>query len=125
MDKNGYILSTGYNGLLPKMEYPEWMTKERHRTLKAVFTIHAEKNAFSTIKRGECDTLFLTHSPCKDCAQMIASYLVKKVFFIEKYKKCDKYIQIFHFYGISHYSLDQLTKSEVSDRCKKILNSIE
>ena len=54
------------------------------------FTLHAEQNiityaAKKGIKTKNCD-IYITTSPCKQCAKLIAASGIKRVIYLEKYK---------------------------------------
>jgi dCMP deaminase len=55
--------------------------------------IHAEMNALMKLARssesGEGATLFITHSPCIDCAKSIAISGIKKVYYRTSYRNDD------------------------------------
>lgn len=52
--------------------------------------LHAERNALDKLARGtgsgEGSSLFITHSPCLECAKSIYQAGVSKVFYGEKYR---------------------------------------
>jgi dCMP deaminase len=99
MNKEGRILSTGYNGLLPKvnMDKKFWLDREFRRK----YIIHAEINALSRIKREEEPYIIAsTLLPCSACALNIASYGIKKVFYMEDYHNDKGSYDIFNFYKI-------------------------
>ena len=57
------------------------------------FVVHAEQNAIfysarNGIKTEGCD-IYVTHSPCPQCAKAIASAGIKRVIFAEKYRDTD------------------------------------
>lgn len=84
--KNGMIISDGYNGTPSGYdnccETDAWETHW--------YTIHAESNAILKCARWghSCDgaTLYLTHSPCKDCSKSILQSGIKRVVYNENYK---------------------------------------
>jgi dCMP deaminase len=99
MNKEGRILSTGYNGLLPKvnMDYNFWLDRD----LRRKYVIHAEINALSRIKREEQPHILATTLlPCSACASNIASYGIKKVIYNEEYLLDKGALDIFKFYNI-------------------------
>jgi len=99
MNKEGRILSTGYNGLLPKVDMDRkfWLDRDFRRR----YIIHAEINALSRIKREEEPYIMATTLlPCSGCALNIASYGIKKVFYIEDYNNDKGSYDIFNFYKI-------------------------
>jgi len=110
LNEEGRIVSTGYNGLKSGVNLPQWMHDEKNRPKKRELMIHAETNALSFIRKGEGDTMCLTMSPCFACAKDIAANQIKRVFYIEQYSQCDKFKEIFDFYGIYY---KQLTKDSI------------
>lgn len=84
--KNGMIISDGYNGTPTGFDNCcEDNNKETHW-----FVIHAEANAILKCARNghSCDhaTLYLTHSPCKDCSKLILQSGIKRLVYLEDYK---------------------------------------
>ncbi len=84
--KENRILANAWNGTIAGMEncceLPDGSTSE--------FVLHAEQNiiAFSS-KRGistDGCTLYITHSPCKQCSKLIAQSGIKRVVYNEKYR---------------------------------------
>ena len=99
LNKDGRILSTGYNGLLPKVNMSKrfWL----NRDLRRKYISHAEINALSRIKiEDEPYILASTLLPCSTCALNIASYGIKKVIYKEEYHNDKGCIDIFNFYKI-------------------------
>ena len=47
--------------------------------------IHAETNALKHVKPGEADRMFVTLMPCGECIKNVASYNVRKIFYIKRY----------------------------------------
>jgi dCMP deaminase len=81
------IIATGYNGfpancdddLLPNL-----------RPDKYPFVIHAEVNAIVSAKQDLSGCMiYVTHSPCHDCAKTIIASGIKKVIFRQIYKNAD------------------------------------
>lgn len=107
LNKQGRIISTGYNGLKRGFRVEEWMKKEDHRQKKREIMLHAETNALSLIKKGEGSAICLTISPCFACAKDIVSHEIEKVFFLKEYDNCKKYKEIFDYYGIFYKRIDQ------------------
>lgn len=99
MNKEGRLLSVGYNGLQPKQKINKnfWQDREKRRGL----VIHAETNALSCITRYDNPYLLAsTLLPCSCCAINIASYGIKNVLYIEEYHLDQKAYEIFNFYKI-------------------------
>jgi dCMP deaminase len=84
--KNGMIISDGYNGT--PSGYDNCCENDNWET--HWYTIHAESNAILKCARWghSCDgaTLYLTHSPCKDCSKSILQSGIQRVVYIEEYK---------------------------------------
>lgn len=55
--------------------------------------IHAEANAIAKLARskesGENSTMYITHAPCFDCAKLIYTAGIKKVFYHNAYRSTD------------------------------------
>lgn len=99
LNKEGRVLSTGYNGLIPNFNMP--IRFWNNRDLRRKYIIHAEINALSRIKRDECPYILATTLlPCSACAINIASYGIKKVIYKEDYHKDKGSYDIFNFYKI-------------------------
>jgi|LauGreDrversion4_2_1035121.scaffolds.fasta_scaffold171764_2 dCMP deaminase len=84
--KNGMIISDGYNGTPTGFENScETEENETHW-----FVIHGEANAIlKCAKHGQScqgSTLYLTHSPCKDCSKLILQSGISKLVYMEDYK---------------------------------------
>jgi dCMP deaminase len=108
LDKEGKILSTGYNGLLPKVDKDKSFWSKRDHRRK--FVIHAEINALSRINRNENPhILACTLLPCSSCALNIASYGIKKIIYLEDYEFDKGAKEIFEFYNIELLKLDTKT----------------
>lgn len=100
LNKEGRILSVGYNGLLPKQKssYNFWKDRDERRK----FVIHAETNALACISRYDGPyILACTLLPCPNCAINICSHGIKYVYYIEEYKKDTSAYEIFDFYKVS------------------------
>ena len=84
--KNGVIISDGYNGTPSGFDnFCETTNGETHW-----YVLHAEANAILKVAKStnNCSgsTLYLTHSPCKDCSKMVLQAGIVRVVFIDKYK---------------------------------------
>jgi dCMP deaminase len=98
LNKEGRLLSIGYNGLQSKQEinHDFWSNREERRK----YVIHAEINALSRIKREEQPYILATTLlPCSPCASNIASYGIKKVIYNEEYLLDKGALDIFKFYN--------------------------
>lgn len=88
--KDDRIISIGYNGM-PKgwdnnceLELDDGSLKTKPEVL------HAETNAIAKLARssesGLGSTLFVTHSPCLDCAKIIYQSGIKHVYYATDYR---------------------------------------
>ena len=111
--KNDRIISIGYNGMpsgwnnncedkiycddgdyseqqLPKTSNLPWK-KYKLKTKPEV--LHAESNAIAKLAKstesGDGASMFITCSPCIDCAKMIYQSGIKEVFYGEEYRNND------------------------------------
>lgn len=107
-DKNKRILAVCYNGFAPGQELPPEFLNNREEKNKFVF--HSEQNLLSQTKIGEVDTIFITHSPCENCARLIAANQVKNVIFLQEYHRESKFKEVFEFYDINWR---QINKTEL------------
>ena len=84
--KEDRIISIGYNGT-PK-EWQNVCEDESGNTLPHVF--HAETNAISKLAKSsessQGSSIFITSSPCIDCAKLIFQSGCKEVFYNEDYR---------------------------------------
>lgn len=100
LNKEGRILSVGYNGLLSKQNPPNnfWENRDERRK----FVIHAETNALACISRYDNPYILgCTLLPCPNCAINICSHGIKYVYYIEEYDKDTFAYEIFDFYKVS------------------------
>jgi dCMP deaminase len=99
--KDDRIISIGYNGMPAGWnndceylitEYCEvtksWLTTGETKTKDEV--LHAETNAIAKLARsnesGLGSDMFITHSPCLDCAKLIFQSGIKRVFYSKAYR---------------------------------------
>jgi len=98
LDSHGRVLGVGYNGIRPSHVKTDefWADRDNRRD----FVIHAEVNALSNVDRDKAHTLAVTLLPCSSCANLIASYKISKVLYLEDYDKDLKSKDIFRFHNI-------------------------
>lgn len=90
MVNNNMIISDGYNGT--PSGFPNVCEDENNVTLP--YVLHAEANAITKLARtsncsSEGATLYVTASPCIECAKLIIQAGIKKVVYGEKYRLTD------------------------------------
>ena len=87
--KNGHIISDGYNGTPSGYDNKcEYETRFGYETKPEV--LHAESNALMKLAKStissEDSTVYLTMSPCFDCAKLIIQAGVRRVVYGESYR---------------------------------------
>ena len=86
--KNGMIISDGYNGTPSGFEN----ICEDNNVTKP-YVLHAEANAITKLARSsnnsEGATIYITASPCIECARLIIQSGIKRVVYGEKYRLTD------------------------------------
>lgn len=89
--KNGNIISMGYNGMPSGLENCCEDTLDDGKLVTKSEVLHAESNALlKAAKMGlstEGTTMYCTLSPCKDCSKLILSAGVKRVVYLELFKR--------------------------------------
>jgi len=99
LNKDGRVLSTGYNGLTQGKNVLKnfWLNRDKRRQ----YMIHAEVNALSCVTRYDNPYLiYVTLLPCSYCANLIASYNIKEVYYTDHYDFDETAKNIFKFYNI-------------------------
>ena len=85
--KDNKIISIGYNGTPNGCESDICEDKD-NKTLP--YVIHAEMNMISKLAKGnessEDCSVFITHSPCIECAKLIFQCGIKDVYYNEEYR---------------------------------------
>lgn len=107
--KDDRIISIGYNGMPAGWDNTcEELKPQSFPHEPALVTkpevLHAESNAIAKLARssesGDGASMFITCSPCIDCAKMIYQSGIKEVFYGEKYRD-DKGIEFLNKCGIT------------------------
>jgi dCMP deaminase len=84
--KDKMIISDGYNGTPAGFEN---ICEDGHQVTKP-YVLHAEANAISKIAKSnnssEGSTLYVTASPCLECAKLIIQSGIKRVVYGEMYR---------------------------------------
>jgi dCMP deaminase len=119
--KEDRVISIGYNGM------PSGWTNEceyKHYTLgnpndyslkTKPEVIHAEANAIAKLAKssesGKDSVMFLTHSPCIDCAKQIYTAGIKKVYYKNEYRSNDG-IDFLNKCGVETVKVSELTQTD-------------
>ncbi len=103
--KDNMIISDGYNGTPSGFEN----VCEDEEGLTKPYVLHAEANAITKIARSSNNsdgaTLYVTASPCIECAKLIVQAGIKRVVYAEKYRLTDG-IDLLERAGIETIFLD-------------------
>lgn len=87
--KDKMIISDGYNGTPAGFEN---ICEDENNKTKA-YVLHAEANAITKVAKSnnssEGSTLYVTSSPCLECAKLIIQAGITRVVFTEKYRLDD------------------------------------
>ncbi|MCE2615667.1 MAG: dCMP deaminase family protein [Phocaeicola sp.] len=87
--KNKMIISDGYNGTPSGFEN---ICEDDHNMTKP-YVLHAEANAITKIARSNNSsdgaTMYITDSPCIECAKLIIQAGIKRVVYCKKYRLDD------------------------------------
>ena len=87
--KQGMIISDGYNGTPSGFEN----ICEDETGVTKPYVLHAEANAITKLARSnnnsEGATIYITASPCIECAKLIIQSGIKRVVYGEKYRLMD------------------------------------
>jgi len=84
--KDKMIISDGYNGTPSGFEN---ICEDEHQVTKP-YVLHAEANAITKVAKSnnssDGSTLYVTASPCLECAKLIIQSGIKRVVYSEKYR---------------------------------------
>ena len=87
--KEGMIISDGYNGTPQGFEN----VCEDENNVSKPYVLHAEANAITKIARSgnnsDGSTLYVTDSPCIECAKLIIQAGIKRVIYDREYRILD------------------------------------
>ena len=87
--KDKMIISDGYNGTPSGFEN----VCEDDNNVTKPYVLHAEANAITKLARSnnnsDGSTLYITDSPCIECAKLIIQAGIKRVVFANKYRFAD------------------------------------
>lgn len=112
--KDGTIISDGFNGTPSGFEN----ICEDENNVSKPYVLHAEANAITKIARSSQNsdgaTLYVTASPCIDCAKLIIQSGIRRVVYGEKYR-LDDGIRLLEMAGIETTYMDLQEYVQVSD----------
>lgn len=91
--KNGRIISTGWNGQPKGLDNSCEYVDEHGNLVTKPTVIHAEANAITFCSRYGIPTedtdLYVTLSPCMNCALLIIQAGIRKVYYSDEYRNID------------------------------------
>lgn len=117
--KDSMIISDGFNGTPSGFEN---VCEDENGSTKA-YVLHAEANAITKVARSNNSsdgaTLYVTASPCIECAKLIIQSGIKRVVFDEMYRLCDG-IDLLRRAGIEtiHLNISATDKSRFDNKPK-------
>lgn len=115
--KDSMIISDGFNGTPSGFEN---VCEDENGSTKA-YVLHAEANAITKVARSNNSsdgaTLYVTASPCIECAKLIIQSGIKRVVFDEMYRLCDG-IDLLRRAGIEtiHLNISATDKSQFDNK---------
>jgi len=87
--KNNMIISDGYNGTPSGFEN----VCEDEQGVTKPYVLHAEANAITKVAKSnnssEGATMYITSSPCVECAKLIIQAGISRVVYCENYRSAD------------------------------------
>ena len=105
--KDGSIISDGYNGTPSGFEN---ICEDDEGKTKA-YVLHAEANAITKVAKSNNNsygaTIYITTSPCVECAKLIIQAGIKRVVFSEMYRYADG-INLLERAGIEVVHLEEI-----------------
>lgn len=115
--KDQMIISDGYNGTPAGFEN---VCEDEHGTTRP-YVLHAEANAITKVARSnnssDMATLYVTASPCLECAKLIIQAGIKRVVFNEFYRITDG-VDLLRRAGIEVVHIEDLNCQPLSSTLK-------
>lgn len=109
--KDGMIISDGYNGTPSGFEN---VCEDENGNTKP-YVLHAEANAITKVAQSnnssKGSTLYITASPCIECAKLIIQAGIKRIVYNEQYRLSDG-LDILHRAGIEIVHITDLGSPE-------------
>jgi dCMP deaminase len=110
--KDDRIISIGYNGMPAGWDNEcedELLNEDGPQLKTKPEVLHAESNAIAKLAKsndsGDGSDLFVTHSPCLECAKLIYQSGIRRVYYGENYRD-DSGIQFLEKSGIQVAKVD-------------------
>ena len=115
--KDKMIISDGYNGTPAGFEN---VCEDENAKTKS-YVLHAEANAISKVAKSNNNsmgaTLYITDSPCIECAKLIIQSGIVRVVFLRKYH-CEDGLDLLNRIHIEteHISEEEILKQEINSK---------
>jgi dCMP deaminase len=127
--KDDRIISIGYNGMPSGWDNncediisSVWEEPDLHNLKTKPEVLHAESNAIAKLAKstesGDGASMFITCSPCIECAKMIYQSGIKEVYYGEEYKSCAG-LEFLNKCGVKLMKLDDndlMSKLSISEK---------
>lgn len=111
--KDNTIIADGYNGTPTGFEN----ACEDENGETKWYVLHAEANAILKVARttnnADGATLYLTHSPCKDCSKLILQSGIRRLVYHDAYKDSSG-LDFLKMAGLDIHQITDLTTTENS-----------
>lgn len=109
VDKNGYILSTGYNGVPGRLPHCSelgcFVNCAPGESIDSCNAVHAEQNAIARLDKYEdANMLYCSTEPCVSCLKLILVTNIKRVVFSNKYVTNSELIKLSKIEWVHHAS---------------------
>lgn len=109
--RDSRVIATGYNGA------PAGMPHCRHQTAgePCISAVHAEANAVAFAARHgiatDGATLYVTHSPCLECAKLLVNAGVARVIYATRYRLADG-LRLLAICGVDAEHISAVSRSD-------------
>jgi len=97
------VLGVAYNGLVQGKTVNK--TFWQNRDYRRPYVVHAEQNVLSLFNRNEASIIAVTLFPCECCVRLIATWGIRKVYYLDEYERAANSKKILDFYGVKYYKL--------------------
>ena len=113
--KDGNIVAIGWNGTPTGFdnccEFEQWVTREDYVLVSKPEVLHAESNVITKLAKSTISSvgavIFVTLSPCVECAKLIIQSGISEVYFEDKYKDTSGILLLLNS-GVIVWQLDKM-----------------
>lgn len=108
VDKNGYILATGYNGPPKNQDHCKNCIRKQTNNIHLCRAIHAEQNALLQCKNVmEIEKAYISFSPCNTCIKLFLNTSCKEIIYLEDYRENDFIFENYNFDNLKIHKYKQ------------------